>query len=197
MKILLIDNFDSFVHNVAQYLGEIGCTVETIRNNVRDIGQILRGGHDAIVISPGPGTVENPRDFGVCKDVITIAGKEKPVLGICLGHQGIAHAFGARIVRADEPRHGKTSIIEHDGKGLFENVKKRPTVMRYHSLVAAERAFPKCLEINARAMDDGAVMALRHRKFPVFGLQFHPESIMTPEGRQMLGNFCKLANRRR
>jgi anthranilate synthase/aminodeoxychorismate synthase-like glutamine amidotransferase len=196
MRILLIDNFDSFVYNVSQYFGELGCIVETIRNNARDIGQITQGSHDAMVISPGPGNPTNPKDVGVCTDVIKTAGKEKPVLGICLGHQSIAHAFGGEIVRAT-PMHGKTSTIEHDGKLLFKGVKKKPSVMRYHSLVVAETTFPRCLEINARSTDDKAIMALRHRKFPVFGVQFHPESIMTLEGRQVLENFCRIAKQRR
>ncbi|MEK6981739.1 MAG: aminodeoxychorismate/anthranilate synthase component II [Candidatus Micrarchaeota archaeon] len=189
MNVLLIDNFDSFVYNLYQYLGELGCKVDIIRNNQINLEEIKKKNYSKIVISPGPGNPENERDFGKCKEVILELGKSIPVLGICLGHQGIANAFGGRVIKAQKPMHGKTSQINHNGNGLFKNIKNPLSIMRYHSLIADEFSLPSCLEIIARSTDDNVIMALRHKQFPIFGIQFHPESIMSEEGKQILKNF--------
>ncbi len=190
-KILLLDNFDSFTYNLYQALSKLGCDVDVVRNNALTLSQIKERGYGKIVISPGPGSPEIPEDFGVCREVILELGKEIPVLGVCLGHQGIASAFGGKIIRAPMPMHGKTSMVSHDGKGIFAGISKPVSVMRYHSLAAEEKSFPPCLEVTARS-DDGVIMGLKHRQFPIFGVQFHPESIMTPEGEKLLKNFVKM-----
>lgn len=190
-KVLLLDNFDSFTYNLYQALSKLGCDVDVVRNNALTLAQIKSRGYDKIVVSPGPGSPEIAEDFGVCREVILQLGREIPVLGVCLGHQGIASAFGGKIVRAPVPMHGKTSMVSHDGKGIFAGVKNPLSVMRYHSLAAEEKSFPSCLQVTARS-DDGVIMGMRHRAFPIFGVQFHPESIMTPEGEKLLKNFVKM-----
>lgn len=188
MKLLLIDNFDSFVYNI-YHLSKLGYKVDVLRNNEITVQQIKANGYDKIVISPGPGNPYNKRDFGVCSEVIAELGATIPILGICLGHQGIISTFGGRIVRAKKPMHGKTSIVRHNGKGIFAGVKNPLRVMRYHSLVGKESGLPSCLEVTAKSEDDGAIMAVRHKDFPIFGVQFHPESILTQEGSRILENF--------
>jgi len=195
MRILLIDNFDSFTYNLYQRLRELEVQVEVVRNDAKTLAEIKAGAYDAFVLSPGPGTPENPKDFGVCADVIQELGASTPILGVCLGHQGIIHAFGGKIVRAPKPRHGKTSLVEHDGTGLFEGLPKPLRVMRYHSLAGEEASMPSCLRITARSLDDRQVMALQHERYPMFGVQFHPESIMAQEGLKLLGNFVRMAKR--
>ncbi len=190
-RVLLLDNFDSFTYNLYQALSKLGCKVDVARNNALTLQQIKSRGYSKIVISPGPGSPEIPQDFGVCREVILELGKEIPVLGVCLGHQGIASAFGGKIVRSPVPMHGKTSMVKHDGKGIFVGIKNPVSVMRYHSLAAEEKSLPDCLEITARS-DDGVIMGLQHKRFPIFGVQFHPESIMTPEGEKILGNFVNI-----
>jgi anthranilate synthase/aminodeoxychorismate synthase-like glutamine amidotransferase len=189
--ILVIDNYDSFTFNLVQYFGELGADVVVRRNDEIAVDDVATLAPSAIVISPGPCA---PEQAGVSVPVIQRWGGTIPVLGVCLGHQAIAEAFGGRVVRAKRVMHGKVSTIEHDATGLFASVPQPATVMRYHSLVADPHALPDCLEVLARATDDrDEIHALRHRRFPVWGVQFHPESIMTPHGRTILRNFLELA----
>ena len=186
--ILLIDNYDSFTYNLYQYLGDLGAEVVVRRNDRITPGEARELAPERIVLSPGPGHPANRRDFGVCADMLSEM-QGTPTLGICLGHQGIILHFGGRVAR-NTPMHGKASMIEHDGKGLFDGIGSPMSAMRYHSLVGTE--IPGCLEVNARSMDDGQVMAVRHKSLPIYGVQFHPESIMTGHGKKMLANFLKI-----
>lgn len=183
--ILLIDNFDSFTFNLYQYLGELGEDVRVIRNNLLTIEQINTLKPKAIILSPGPG---KPEDAGICVEVVREFYKSIPILGICLGHQAIGYAFGAKIKRAASIKHGKTSFITCQGS-LFQSLSSPLEVMRYHSLSIDKNSLPDELELIAEANDDREIMAIRHSKYPVFGLQFHPESIGTPSGMQILKNF--------
>ena len=185
--ILLIDNYDSFTFNLAQYLGELGAPPVVRRNDEVSIEEIERMQPQRIVISPGPG---RPEDAGVTVETIRKLGPRIPVLGVCLGHQGIGLAFGGNVVRAGELMHGKVSAVHHDGRGVFRGVSQPFTAGRYHSLVVAEPV-PDQLEISART-EDGTIMGLRHRTAPIHGVQFHPESVLTPEGRTLLRNFLEL-----
>ena len=191
MKFLIIDNYDSFVYNIAQYLGELGVDCEVIRNNKITLEEIKQSNYDAIIISPGPGTPENKKYFGVCTEVIREIGPTKPILGICLGHQGIIHAFGGRVTNAGCVRHGKTSPIKHIDDKLFQDVKNPFRATRYHSLVGDKTIIPDSLTITATADDDKEVMAIRHKDYLIEGVQFHPESIMTEDGKKILENFVK------
>jgi anthranilate synthase/aminodeoxychorismate synthase-like glutamine amidotransferase len=185
--VLLLDNYDSFTFNLAQYLGELGAPPVVRRNDeitLDDVGE-LHPSH--IVISPGPG---RPEGAGISVDLIRRFGPTIPVLGVCLGHQSIGIAFGGQVVRASQLMHGKTSSIQHDGKGIFRGLQQPFVAGRYHSLVVAE-PLPESLEMAAKT-DDGTVMGVRHRSFPVHGVQFHPESVLTGEGRQLLRNFLEL-----
>jgi anthranilate synthase component II len=184
--ILLIDNFDSFTFNLYQYLGELGENVSVIRNNQLTIQQIREMNPKAIILSPGPG---KPEDAGICIEVIQKLHQEYPILGICLGHQAIGAAFGSEIRRANFIKHGKTSRITHNGSGVFTYLTSPLEVMRYHSLVVDKNDLSSELECVAHSLDDQEIMAIKHRQYPVFGLQFHPESIGTPSGKQMLQNF--------
>jgi len=195
MKLLIIDNYDSFVYNLAQYLGELGAECDVIRNDKITVLEIARKKYDAIVISPGPGNPENAIDFGVSGAAIKELGASTPILGVCLGHQGIIHEFGGRVTNAGSVRHGKTSPISHSGDSLFEGVDSPFEATRYHSLVGSKTAIPDSLEITARADDDDEIMAIRHRTSPIFGVQFHPESIMTKDGRKILGNFIRMVKK--
>lgn len=190
--ILLIDNYDSFTFNLAQYFGELGQTVEVHRNDRISVSEALAMEPDAIVVSPGPCT---PSEAGISVELIRAASDSGiPVLGVCLGHQAIAEAFGGDVVRASRVMHGKRSAIKHDGTGLFKGLPSPLQVMRYHSLVVHPGTLPAELEITATAVDDpGEVHALRHREFPVWGVQFHPESILTESGHEMLSNFLAMA----
>lgn len=192
MKTLIIDNYDSFTYNLFQYAGELGGNPVVKRNDAITLGEVRGGGFTHIILSPGPGDPTDPRYFGVCKDVILKCGKTTPILGVCLGHQGIIAAFGGRVVRAPVVRHGKWSLIAHEGKGIFKNLPNPLQGMRYHSLVGERESLPACLEITATAKDDGQVMGVRHRQFPIEGIQFHPESIGTESGRALLKNFLTL-----
>jgi anthranilate synthase component 2 len=195
MKFLIIDNYDSFVYNIAQILGELGVESDVIRNDKITIDQIIQNKYDAIVISPGPGTPEDKKYFGICSDVIKKLGPTTPILGVCLGHQGIIHEFGGKVVNAGCVRHGKTSPIKHTDDPLFEGVKNPFRATRYHSLVGDKTIIPDVLEITAVAEDDGEVMAVRHKQYPIEGVQFHPESILTTEGKKILSNFIKMVKR--
>jgi len=187
--VLVIDNYDSFTYNLVQYLGELGAPVVVRRNDRTTPGEITALAPDRIVISPGPG---RPEDAGITLDVIRRFGARLPILGVCLGHQAIGMAFGARIVRAPRPMHGKVSSIEHDATGVLRGVANPFSACRYHSLVVSNEGWPADLEATARSADDGMVMALRHRGWPIHGVQFHPESMLTECGRQILRNFLAM-----
>jgi anthranilate synthase/aminodeoxychorismate synthase-like glutamine amidotransferase len=188
--VLLIDNYDSFTFNLAQYLGELGAEVLVKRNDQITLHEIAALKPSRIVISPGPG---RPEDAGVSIPVIQRFGPSLPILGVCLGHQAMGAAFGGRVVRAPRLMHGKSSTVVHDGKGVFGGLTAPFPAARYHSLVVAEEGWPAVLEIAARTGDDDrTVMALRHREWPLHGVQFHPESILTSEGRRLLRNFLEL-----
>jgi len=189
MKFLIIDNYDSFVYNIAQYLGELGVESDVIRNDKITLDEIKKRNYDAIIISPGPGTPEDKKYFGVCSDVIINIGPSTPILGVCLGHQGIIHAFGGRVTNAGCVRHGKTSPVNHNNSKLFKDVKNPFRATRYHSLVGDKTIIPDVLEVTATAADDGEIMAIRHKEYLIEGVQFHPESIMTEEGKKILANF--------
>ncbi len=191
MKVLILDNYDSFVYNLAQYAGEFADEVVVKRNDEVNIPAVRKFSPDKIIISPGPGTPADPRYFGICTEVLRKVSIETPTLGVCLGHQGIVHSFGGNIVRAKRLRHGKTSPIRHDGKGIFRGLENPFEATRYHSLVADRRALPDSLEVSARSEDDGEVMGIRHREFPIEGVQFHPESILTVHGHRMIANFLE------
>jgi anthranilate synthase/aminodeoxychorismate synthase-like glutamine amidotransferase len=191
MNVLLIDNYDSFTYNLAQYLGELGGDVAVERNDALTLDAIAQRAPDAIVISPGPCT---PNEAGISMDVIrTFAGKI-PLLGVCLGHQCIGQVFGGRIVRAPRIMHGKTSKIFHDEKGLFAGVENPFVATRYHSLVIAPETMPDVLEVTAKTWED-EIMGVRHKQHLVEGVQFHPESIMTTAGKALLANFLRMARR--
>ncbi len=196
MKILVIDNYDSFVYNIAQILGELGAEPIVVRNNQITLEDIKAMNPDGIVISPGPGHPADRRYFGVCTNVITELGPKTPILGVCLGHQGIVHAFGGKVINAKKVRHGKTSTIQFTAEDkLFESVANPFKATRYHSLVADQNKIPGCLEITARALDDGEIMGIRHKKYPIEGVQFHPESVLTSEGRRILSNFLLMVKK--
>ena len=184
--ILVIDNYDSFTYNLVQYLGELGADVQVVRNDAESIDQVAARRPERIVISPGPG---RPEQAGLTMEVIERLGSEVPILGVCLGHQAIGAVFGGSVVRAAAPMHGKTSTIEHDGRGVFAGIAGPFVASRYHSLVVAEAGLPAELEVSARTKEDRVVMRLRHRTLPIHGVQFHPESILTGEGHKMLRNF--------
>ncbi|WHY65325.1 aminodeoxychorismate/anthranilate synthase component II [Neobacillus sp. SuZ13] len=184
--ILLIDNFDSFTFNLYQYLGELGEQITVFRNNQLNMEQIKELNPKAIILSPGPG---KPEDAGICIELIQTFFNKIPILGICLGHQAIGAAFGGEIKRAALIKHGKTSFISHQCDGLFAELPNPLEVMRYHSLIIEKCSIPEVLECIAHSDEDQEIMAIRHRDYPVFGLQFHPESIGTPSGKQILNNF--------
>jgi anthranilate synthase/aminodeoxychorismate synthase-like glutamine amidotransferase len=186
MRILLLDNYDSFVYNLKQYVGELGPEVTVVRNDAVDMQGIKRLDPDAIMISPGPGHPAVKRDFGVCAEALTNICQYVPTLGVCLGHQGIAHYYGGTVSRAAELMHGKTSVIEHDGEGVFAGLENPLVVGRYHSLIVSE--LPERLKVTARTAD-GMIMGIRHKNYPIEGVQFHPESILTPKGKSLLANF--------
>ncbi len=210
MKVLIIDNYDSFTFNLYQLVGELlesrgePFVLDVLRNDEMTIREVREAGYDKIIISPGPGSPDDPAYFGVCADVLTTLGKTTPVLGVCLGMQGMATCFGGLVKRALEPMHGKTSIIKHDGKGVFAGLPQNLEVMRYHSLVADRAALPEVLEVTAIVVHLGGVevvasppsevskteiMGLRHKIYPIEGVQFHPESFATEGGKTMLKNF--------
>jgi len=185
--ILLVDNYDSFTYNLYQYLGELGADTRVIRNDELSVDEALALRPERIVISPGPGT---PDQSGITLDVIRQAAGRLPLLGVCLGHQALGQAFGGRVVRAPKLMHGKTSEVRHDGRTVFAGLPDPFTATRYHSLVVAPDSVPECLEVSAWT-DDGVVMGLRHREYPMEGVQFHPESILTTAGKDLLRNFLE------
>jgi anthranilate synthase/aminodeoxychorismate synthase-like glutamine amidotransferase len=187
--VLVIDNYDSFTYNLVQYLGELGAEIRVRRNNEITIGEIEATGPDQILISPGPG---RPEHAGITPDVIRRFGATTPILGVCLGHQAIGLVYGGTVARAEAPMHGKTSTVVHDGKGVFTGMSEPFRAGRYHSLIIASDSVPGELEVAARTKEDGTIMAVRHRRYPVHGVQFHPESVLTEEGRRILRNFLDL-----
>jgi len=190
--IVVIDNYDSFTYNLVQYLGELGAEVQVHRNDAITVETLEQANPDYIVISPGPGT---PRDSGVSNDIIRHFYKRVPILGVCLGHQCIAHVFGGQVKRAPRLMHGKTSTIYHTGQGLFAHLSRSFTATRYHSLIVQE-PLPADLKLAAFTLE-GEVMGIRHRRYPTFGVQFHPESILTHEGKRLLENFVTIGKRQK
>ncbi len=187
--VLVIDNYDSFTYNLVQYLGELGAEIRVRRNDEVTLDEVAAMQPSQILISPGPG---RPEDAGVTMDVIRRFGATTPLLGVCLGHQAIGMVYGGVVCRATAPMHGKTSTVEHDGKGVFSGIASPIQAGRYHSLIIASDSVPADLEVSARTTEDGTIMGVRHRKFPVHGVQFHPESVLTEAGMHMLRNFLDL-----
>jgi anthranilate synthase/aminodeoxychorismate synthase-like glutamine amidotransferase len=186
--ILMIDNYDSFTYNLVQYLGELGAGIEVRRNDQTTLEEIERMAPERIVISPGPKT---PTEAGICLELIQKFTGRMPILGVCLGHQAIGQAFGGKVVRAPAIMHGKTSEIHHDGKTIFAGLPNPFPATRYHSLIVERASLPACLEVSATS-PDGLIMGLRHKEMKVEGVQFHPESVLTAVGKQLLANFLKL-----
>ncbi|WP_302947824.1 aminodeoxychorismate/anthranilate synthase component II [uncultured Selenomonas sp.] len=185
--LLLLDNYDSFTYNIYQLFSDIGAQVEVIRSDKISIDEIRTNGYRGVIISPGPGI---PQDAGISEEVIRQLGGEIPILGICLGHQAIGEVFGGRIVRAGEIVHGKASPIRHCGTGLYQGIPEHTQVARYHSLIIERESLPDVLEVTSQ-LDNGTIMGVRHKTFPIEGIQFHPESILTPDGRAMMKNYLK------
>ena len=189
MKLLVIDNYDSFTYNLVQYLGELGAVSDVVRNDAIPVEEVGRRGADAIVISPGPCT---PAEAGISVDTILRYAGRLPILGVCLGHQSIGAAFGGRVVHAKTLMHGKTSLIRHGGTDIFAGLPSPFEATRYHSLAVAREGLPRSLVVTAET-EDGEIMGLRHAEHPVYGVQFHPESILTVQGKALLANFLRLA----
>lgn len=188
--ILVIDNYDSFTYNLVQYLGELGADLKVFRNDKITAREVKRMKPEKIVLSPGPG---KPKDAGISEDLVVAVGGKIPILGVCLGHQSIGEAFGGRIVPAKSIMHGKTSFVYHNGKEIFKGVKNPFEATRYHSLVVERKTLPKVLAITAETKDkDKEIMGLKHKTYPIWGVQFHPESILTGEGKRILGNFLRI-----
>ena len=190
MKVLILDNYDSFVYNLYQAIGELGAEPVVHRNDSVTLREIRTLAPDAIVLSPGPGHPANTRDFGVCGDVLRELSPAIPTMGVCLGHQGIGTAYGAQVGHAARILHGKTSLVRHDGRTIFEGLPNPMTAGRYHSLAIDATSVPPDLEVSATS-DEGEIMGVRHRRDPIEGVQFHPESILTPDGRGLLRNFLE------
>lgn len=190
MRLLLIDNYDSFVYNLKQMFAELGAECVVYRNDAIDLAQISRLDPEMVVLSPGPGHPLNRRDFGVCKDVLLEISPHVPTLGVCLGHQGIAACYGSKVSHCSVPVHGKTSLIEHEGKDLFAGLESPLTVGRYHSLIVQEPS--EEIEVTARTLG-GEIMAIKHRRYPIHGVQFHPESVLTPRGKDIAANFLRMS----
>lgn len=186
--ILMIDNYDSFTFNLVQYLGELGEEIRVFRNDKITVDEIEEMDPDHIVISPGPCT---PNEAGISLEIIEKLGGKIPILGVCLGHQAIGQAYGGNVIRAENLMHGKTSLIHNDGRTIFENIPSSITATRYHSLIVEKDSLPDCFEISAWT-DQGEIMGLRHKELPVEGVQFHPESILTEHGKDMLRNFLSI-----
>mgnify|MGYP001570471881 CR=1 FL=1 len=191
MKIVILDNYDSFTYNLYQYLAALNGKPLVFRNDELTFDQFRDLKPDRIVISPGPGSPDNPTYFGICKQVILGLGPTVPVLGVCLGHQGIIHAFGGKIVRAPQPMHGKTSVVYHNNQGILKGLRNGFEVMRYHSLIGERESMPSCLEVTAKTWDD-IIMGVQHKEYPIYGIQFHPESVGTPIGKKILKKFLEI-----
>jgi anthranilate synthase component 2 len=191
MKVLVIDNYDSFVYNLVQYIGEQGADTAVYRNDQITLQQAAQLKPERIVISPGPGNPEDDKFFGVCKAILLNLSPTIPTLGVCLGHQGIIHAYGGKVIHAKKLMHGKTCTIRHDGQALFKDVRNPFNATRYHSLAGERTSIPDCLQIAAEAIDDGEIMGIRHKKLPIYGVQFHPESILCEDGKVIIKNFLE------
>ena len=191
MKVLVIDNYDSFVYNLVQYIGEQGAEVVVYRNDKITLQEAAKLKPDRIIISPGPGNPEDDKFFGVCKAILQMLSPEIPTLGVCLGHQGIIYSYGGKVVHAKKLMHGKTSTIRHNKEGLFQGVREPFNATRYHSLAGEKASIPDCLEVVAEAADDGEIMGVRHKKYPIYGVQFHPESILCEDGKIIIRNFLE------
>jgi len=189
--LIVIDNYDSFTYNLVQYLGELKCDLKVFRNDAITLNRIVRMKPTAIVISPGPG---RPEGAGISVELIENLAGQIPILGVCLGHQAIGYAFGGKITHAKRLMHGKTSKVTHDGKGIFKSIKNPFEATRYHSLVIDRKSLPDCFIIQAVTKDkDREIMAIQHKEYPIYGVQFHPESILTGEGKQILSNFLRMS----
>lgn len=186
--ILIIDNYDSFTYNLYQYIGEIYKDIKVIRNDEITVEDISKMNLDGIILSPGPGV---PEKAGICVDVIKEFAGKIPILGICLGHQAIGYAYGGKIIRAEVVKHGKTSKVEHQGDKLFKSINNVFNVMRYHSLVVDQNTFPEELLVTSKSLDDGVIMSMKHKQYEVYGVQFHPESIFTEQGKDIIKNFLE------
>ena len=195
MRVVVIDNYDSFVYNLVQYIGELGAEVFVYRNNEVTLQEVQKIKPDRIVLSPGPGTPENERYFGICRAILQKVSPQIPTLGVCLGHQGIINVYGGRVKSAKRLMHGKTSSIKHDGRGIFRGVQDPFTATRYHSLAGEKESVPDCLEVTAVSVDDGEVMGVRHKTYPIEGVQFHPESILCEDGKLIIKNFLEGARK--
>ena len=193
MKVLVIDNYDSFVYNLVQYIGELGAETVVYRNDQITLQEATKLKPDRIVISPGPGSPDNEKYFGVCTKILLTLSPVIPTLGVCLGHQGIINAYGGKVIHAKKLMHGKTCSIKHNQKDLFKDVRNPLNATRYHSLAGERESIPECLEITAEAVDDSEIMGIRHVKYPIYGVQFHPESILCEDGKLIIKNFleCK------
>lgn len=191
MKVLVIDNYDSFVYNLVQYIGEFGAETLVYRNDQITLMEAAKIEPDRIVISPGPGNPEDDKFFGVCKDILQKLSPSIPTLGVCLGHQGIIHVYGGKVVHAKKLMHGKTCSIRHNQSGIFNGVRNPFSATRYHSLAGERYSIPDCLQITAEAIDDGEIMGVRHIKYPIYGVQFHPESILCEDGKLIIRNFLE------
>jgi anthranilate synthase component 2 len=191
LKVLVIDNYDSFVYNLVQYIGELGAETIVYRNDQINLQELTKLKPDRIVISPGPGTPEDEKYFGVCTAILRNLSPKTPTLGVCLGHQGIIYAFGGKIIHAKKLMHGKTCTIKHDQKGIFTGVRNPFTATRYHSLAGERSSIPSCLQITAESVEDGEIMGIRHVEYPIYGVQFHPESILCEDGKLIIKNFLE------
>jgi anthranilate synthase component II len=189
---LVIDNYDSFVYNIAQVLGELNIQTTVKRNDKISLTSVRKMNPDGIIISPGPGHPADRKYFGNCIDIIVNLGVIIPILGVCLGHEGIVNAFGGSVINAKKVRHGKTSPIGYNSSKLFANISNPFSATRYHSLVADPRNIPQCLEVTAKALDDGEIMGVRHKRYLIEGIQFHPESVLTLDGQKIFQNFISM-----
>jgi anthranilate synthase component II len=191
MKVLVIDNYDSFVYNLVQYVGELGAETVVYRNDQITLLEAAKMKPDRIVISPGPGNPEDKKFFGICTAILQTLSPTIPTLGVCLGHQGIIHTYGGKVVHAKKLMHGKTCTIKHNQKTIFNGVRNPLTVTRYHSLAGERESIPDCLEITAESVEDGEIMGISHVKYPIYGVQFHPESILCEDGKLIIRNFLE------
>jgi anthranilate synthase component II len=192
LRILVIDNYDSFVYNIAQVLGELNIQTTVKRNDKISLASVRKMNPDGIIISPGPGHPADRKYFGKCIDIIVNLGVIIPILGVCLGHEGIVNAFGGSVINAKKVRHGKTSPIGYNSSKLFADISNPFSATRYHSLVADPRNIPQCLEVTAKALDDGEIMGVRHKRYLIEGIQFHPESVLTTDGQKIFQNFISM-----